>query len=205
MHLAITGFGPFGDHEENVTAVLAKEAEEPPDHSLAKKVLGVSFRGLEKRYLRWLDRENPDAILHLGLAADSGVIRLERMASRFGDDRERKGPPIQLAGPAGLETAVDLHRLASKLRRRGLPATQSLHAGNYLCNYLYYLSLRWLEEQGRPGQALFVHLPYSTEEIVKLSVRSDRCYASLPYEMLEQAVRMSLAEVASLAEAAQDS
>jgi len=44
------------------------------------------------------------------------------------------------------------------LKKKGFDVTLSDNAGRFVCNYVYYHSLRFAEEKGH--KSLFVHVPF---------------------------------------------
>jgi len=72
------------------------------------------------------------------------------------------------------------------LRADGIPATASRDAGGYLCNHVFYVLMRTLEERPRVRGG-FVHVPLLPEQAL------DRATPTLPLEMLVRAARTILA------------
>lgn len=138
----VTGFGPFPGVPRNVSGELARR-----------------FGGIVLP-TEWCSEVALPAgciVLHLGVSRRAGDLVLEQCA--YADRRRRTDAAgampaaARQPGPSLLTTPFDARRLAAALRRAGHPAVASRQPGRYLCNAVYYASLR----AGVP--ALFVHIP----------------------------------------------
>jgi len=110
--------------------------------------------------------DEPVMLIHTGLADLRTRINLERFALNLRDyrmpDNGQHQPVdehIDEQGPEGLRTTIPLNALANRLGSQGFLCEVSNHAGSFLCNEVYYRSLRWLQTSTRPGAALFIHFP----------------------------------------------
>ena len=56
-----------------------------------------------------------------------------------------------------LQTSLPVEEITKSLTSMGHPVMPSDDAGRFVCNYVYYHSLRFAEEQGI--KSLFVHVP----------------------------------------------
>ena len=106
-------------------------------------------------------------LLHLGVDVTSDVFRLERRACNTATFRVPDVDGVQLKNErvceeceagAWLESSLPVAALAQTLRERGVAAVDSEDAGQYLCNFLYCLSLQRLKEYGFDA-CLFLHCP----------------------------------------------
>ena len=105
-------------------------------------------------------REQPDAILHLGLAARRRNVTVETRARNiattikpdargaFATQRAQNGRA------ASLRASWDTTLLVARLRSSGIDAAGSIDAGDYVCNAALWRSL---EAEAAP--AVFVHVP----------------------------------------------
>lgn len=152
----ITGFGPFGDFDENPSAELAGCFNR--DHAL----LEVSYNYVYEFWDALLKEGAYDTVICLGLAATAPKMRLELFArNKVGDRPDVRGETwstdfiVEEAPPCLGSTIMppDLIFAASHLLD-GHYLELSTNPGDYLCNFLYYLMLA-----GHPGQVGFVHIP----------------------------------------------
>lgn len=161
--LLVTGFGPFPTMPRNPSATLATRVATSPRW----RVLGVDARGrvLTTAYAAIgaeLDpalRAGPDALVMIGVAGRSHLVRFEtRATSRrsvlFPDAAGETAELAAAASPAtARRTTVPTAAALVILRRHGVPARASRDAGRYLCNASYFHAL------GRMPGAVFVHIP----------------------------------------------
>ena len=185
----LTGFEPFASFSVNPTQRLAKEIKACLGIQLKSQVLAVDFAQMQDEYPKILSDYQPTFILNLGLNAGANVVMLEHFAQNLGvPPNESSYFPILEGEPMAYKTNLNVDFLAHKLCEKGIPSMVSNHAGNYLCNYVYYHSLHYVGIRG--GSALFMHLPFHTEYICELASDLNRSYASLPYSYLKNAVQI---------------
>jgi pyroglutamyl-peptidase len=172
-----TGFEPFGEHEFNPSAVVAEEAARAAGATF--ELLTVTFDAARKAGEASRDY---DLVVHVGLAAATPWIRLERFAHNLrmaADDPGQERDPdavraLDEAAPLALATTVDIGKL-----RRALVADwdvrHSRDAGTYVCNATYFWTLRLVPS----ARAVFVHVPaWSAEESARFGAALGREIAS---------------------------
>jgi pyroglutamyl-peptidase len=147
----VTGFGSFGEFEQNPTEVLACGC---PTHH----VLRVSFSAVDQ-FLAGLDLPEGCIWVQLGVSAKAKKLTFELAA------RNQNGVSADVDGitkPGEIEPGppVLLGTLWDQAIQDSLPFDfeVSSDAGGYLCNYLYYRSLRRFPH-ARIG---FLHVPPET-------------------------------------------
>ncbi len=164
----LTAFDPYGPWKENASwlAMVELLSEIPPEPQLATWRIAVDYREAENRIDACL-RDVPDFAIHLGQAPGADRLLLEAVAL---NRREPAGGgrlvPLDPDGPLAYETSLPVDRLAEQLVSAGYPASRSAHAGTYLCNALYYFSLRRIAQRQLPTQALFVHVPLAPRQLL---------------------------------------
>jgi len=159
----VTGFEPFGGLPHNPSeALLALLPEAIGGRPLQKALLPVDTERVGEA-LCTLYREGPEAVLHLGLAEKRPLISVERLAVNLLDferpdngGRVLEDTPIVPEGPLALPARFPVKEVLRRWREAGIPGSQSLSAGSYLCNQVFYLSLYHLPEEVPVG---FLHLP----------------------------------------------
>jgi pyroglutamyl-peptidase len=162
----VTGFGPFPGVRINPTGRLM----ELVSRRLARGFSGITAHGgrLTVRYAlaraeleALLADARPEAVLLLGLASRSRMVRVERHARRLdsplhpdaggtGGAAHAPGSDLPLTSTAALGPAL------AAMQRAGIRARISPSAGRYLCNAVYAAALE--RAAGRP--VLFVHVPW---------------------------------------------
>ncbi|WP_402465844.1 pyroglutamyl-peptidase I [Isoptericola aurantiacus] len=167
MKVLLTGFEPFGGDTVNESweAVRGVPSRIGPEVEVVTACLPVTFAGAAAECRHLLDRHAPDAVIAVGLAAGTDVIRLERVAVNVVDaripDNDGLAPvdvPVVPGGPAAYFSTLPLKASLTALRDVGLPVAVSNTAGTYVCNALFYeLQHALAERSGVPSG--FVHVP----------------------------------------------
>ena len=83
---------------------------------------------------------------------------------------------------------------ADQLRRAGIPADVSFHAGTFLCNAVLYWAHHICSQANYRTQSVFVHLPLTPAK----AAESPRPQPSLATPLAAQALRIMLAEMAEM-------
>jgi pyrrolidone-carboxylate peptidase len=159
MKLLLYGFGPYDNHESNISAELVESLRLPSN--VQREVFEVRFdRGM---FVEAVDSHDPDLILGLGQSARSRRIRIERKAlNRMGERGEAKRS-ISRRGPEHLFMTL------------GIPhdgrARLSYDAGTYVCNFSMYVLAEHCMQRGK--QIGFIHLPKCCDRVVAASFVCD--------------------------------
>ncbi len=165
--LLVTGFGPFGDHTDNPSALaverLAEDWSAPSGTRLVTAVLPVSFARATAQLASLIAEHRPAVVLSVGLAAGRERIGLERVALNLADARipdvdgaQPVDVPVLPGEPLARLTTLPVKAALAALRDAGLPAELSLSAGSYVCNAVMYAGL---SRAGDGVPAGFVHIP----------------------------------------------
>jgi len=173
--ILLTGFGPFPGISDNTSARLVETLTDagsfaPRDCELHTQVLPTEWGAVLMLVPRLLKSVQPDVTIHFGVSRQTRSLRIERSAhNRIVPRVDAAGVlparrTIHVDGPARLDSNVHVPRLAATLRENGVPANSSVHAGSYLCNFLYYHSLSWAMSRDTAAQMLFVHIPVARSE-----------------------------------------
>jgi len=75
----------------------------------------------------------------------------------------RTGQKIVPDGPLAYQSTLPLLQMREALRQRGIPAIISNHAGNYVCNHVFYLARHEVERLGNGSLCGFIHVPQISE------------------------------------------
>ncbi len=161
--LLVTGFGPFPSVPRNPSGVLARGVAASPRWRVLGieagcLVLPTTYRALGTSLAPALARA-PDAVLMIGVAARSRVVRVEwrataRRSLLFPDAAGAlAGKPVLACREPGRRTSVAPVKALRPLRAAGIPSRISRDAGRYLCNAAYHQAL------ASPCPVLFVHVP----------------------------------------------
>lgn len=190
MKVLLTGFGLFHDFSANPTELLVQHFPELPNIMLKKLVFKVDFETVAQKYTTELTAFNPDLIINLGLNATANTIQLEEFALNTAVPNQTI---IVEHAPTAYRSTLPLYALSKRLNQAGIPSQVSQHAGTYLCNFIYYHSLHYMQK--KKGAAVFVHLPFSTELVCQFALQNQRTYPSLPMATLQKAIKLLIQDV----------
>lgn len=170
MTILVTGFDTFGNLSFNPTEVIVAQLAADPKQSFGEElrchVLPTAYDTAATAITNLIDETLPSLVLGLGVSRSRDKVCLERFALNLDDaaieDNAgciRRGEEIVRGGPTALQTNVDLSAVLTQLADVGVPAEISNHAGTFVCNHVYYRTLRRFENQRPQVRCLFVHVP----------------------------------------------
>jgi pyroglutamyl-peptidase len=197
----VTGFEPFGAHSVNPTEGLAKaiDGRRVGDFSVMGVVLPVHHADTASRLGALLAETNPEAILHLGLAAGRARVALERVAINAMDYEvpdnagyRASGEPCIVGGPTAYLSTLPLPTIVKALVDEGIPAYTSNTAGTYLCNRTLYWTLHTVRNMPRPPRVGFIHFPLLPAMVAATGLEQ----ASMDFPLMLRAVETVLGVIA---------
>jgi pyrrolidone-carboxylate peptidase len=142
--ILLYGFGPYDNHETNISGELVREIRLP---GVQRRVFDVCFD--RSMFIDAVDACDPDLVIGLGQSARSRKIRIERKAVNLMGERSEKKRPINRQGPEQIFMPLDI-----PYDER---ARLSYDAGTYVCNFSMYVIADHFRGSGRLSG--FVHLP----------------------------------------------
>jgi pyroglutamyl-peptidase len=171
--ILVTGFSPFLGEQINPSAIILDWIQNEFGARVDTALLPVSFQQAPEIVRNYLSAKSYDMILMLGQAGGRARISLERVALNWVEtdhpDEEafkpQQGGILQEGEPA-LFSSLPLTEWKEKLQSANLPVEISLSAGGYVCNFLYYQTLHWLQENQKAASACFIHVPYLPQQVV---------------------------------------
>ena len=197
----MTGFEPFGAHSVNPTEGLAKavDGRHVGDFAVVGVVLPVHHADTARRLAGLLAETNPEAILHLGLAAGRARLALERVAVNVMDYEvpdnagyRAGGEPCVPGGPTAYFSTLPLPAIVKALVDEGVPAYTSNTAGTYLCNQTLYWTLHAVRNMPRPPRVGVVHFPLLPAMVAATGLEQ----ASMDFPLMLRAVETVLGVIA---------
>jgi pyroglutamyl-peptidase len=165
--LLVTGFGPFPGWERNPTPAMVRAVQRLrlPGVRIVGHVFNTVYAEVARDLPALIARHRPDAILLFGLAGRATHVRIEMHAHNVATRRTKDAsgafhvsPEIRADAPWRVATGFRCGPLVQRLRRAGLNARPSPSAGEYLCNFAYWLALETVARR-EAKRALFVHVP----------------------------------------------
>lgn len=194
----ITAFGPFAQWEQNASwlALQALTRDMPISCEIVTRLYPVNFS--EARVRIASDLSMPfDAMIHLGQSAKATGIELEQFAlnaKRDALDPKDQYELLEQDGPAAFRSRLPLASFAAAIRKEGIPAKVSTHAGTYLCNAMLYWSHYFSQAWETTTLSTFMHLPLDPSQIIEV----DEEHPSQPAEISAFAIRILLERIVSL-------
>lgn len=170
MKLLFTGFAPFDGGTSNPSYDCLKSLPKQLDGAeIQIAQLPVSFSAGPQTLLELLNREQPQAVVCLGLAAGRKCITPEKVGINFANaripDNDGAQPVFQVlqeSGPDAYFSTLPLPSMLEALEKAGIPAALSCTAGSYVCNSILYHLMAWATPRHIP--AGFIHVP-STDAV----------------------------------------
>lgn len=161
--ILLTGFTPFGTHLINPSELIVQhlQGSRIDNFCIVGQVLPVVLQSLAEQIQQLLFEHQPSAVLSLGLAANTGMIRLERLAVNCADFElpdnaglQCRNQPLFAGGVAGLRSTLKFTEIQQVLLAQDFATELSDDAGRYLCNAALYYFLQY-----STVPCGFVHLP----------------------------------------------
>ena len=186
----ITAFEPYDHWTDNSSwlALVELTRTMSRDAYIVTRRYPVDFDEVRERLDQDLS-QGFDYALHLGQAPGSSRIQLEAVGLNVGgNSRAPSEQRITLVedGPVAYRSQLPLDSWIPELRKAGIPAAVSYHAGTYLCNATLYLTHHFIEQKGLSTQATFIHLPLDVSQVSQI----DADLASMPSSISAHAVRL---------------
>ncbi|XP_040375179.1 pyrrolidone-carboxylate peptidase isoform X2 [Rosa chinensis] len=180
----VTGFKKFQGVAENPTEIIVNNLKTyvekrglPSGLTLGSctilETAGVGaspalYKAMESGISKTDSNTNDQVVwLHLGVNSGAMKFAIERQAVneatfRCPDEfgwQPQQFPIIEADGEISRarETSCSIDAILKILKKKGFDVAVSDDAGRFVCNYVYYHSLRFAEEKGH--KSLFVHVP----------------------------------------------
>lgn len=192
----LTAFEPYDRWKANASwlALVQLTHSLPSRPQLVTRLYPVDFGVMKERLAEDL-QQNFDYALHLGQAPGSSRIQLEAVGLNIGGSYSQSPDqyrPLVEDGPVAYRTSLPVGDWAVKLRRAGIPAQVSYHAGTYLCNATLYWSHYVAERTAIRTKSAFMHVPLDVSQAVNESHGTPSLSAGLTAE----AIKLILEELA---------
>jgi len=193
--ILVTAFEPYDCWSENSSWLTLIEFTRQLNSGakVTTRLYPVDFAVVKQRLEGDL-ADHHDYVLHLGQAPGSAQVRLEAIGVNVGAESRECPDNVRTLvpdGPVAYRSQLPLAQWAEMLRKAGIPATVSYHAGTYLCNAILYLSHYLSEKRGLHTQTTFIHLPLDTSQ----AARQKKELPALPAAVCAGALRMIVGEL----------
>lgn len=171
LRVLVTGFEPFNNARLNPSEslVMGLGFDDVAGAEIITKVLPVVYSKSAEELIALINEYKPDAVLCFGQAEGRKEISIERFAVNLDDasiadnsGTKRVDQKIQTEGPEAFTSTLPVKQIVSALKAEGIPAAQSLSAGSFVCNHIFYEMQFALAGTG--VKSGFVHVPLMTEQ-----------------------------------------
>lgn len=167
----LTGFGPFPGVRRNASDALARRLASAARHrftgsTFIHAMLPTEWVTAPLMLEDLMIAHRPDFALHFGVSHQAEGLVFETSARNAAEKVDAAGikPTTNELMPNQPEvrlTELPAARVVNRLRRIGVPANVSHDAGAYLCNAIFFHSLRLGRLCNPDGQSAFIHVPVS--------------------------------------------
>lgn len=174
MTVLLTGYEPFGDHDVNPSARVARELDGTTvaGERVVGEVLPVDFGRTAEVVAELVADHDPTAVVSTGLAGGREAVSVERVGLNLNDcagtpDNDGSEPRAEPIDPDGADAhfaTLPVRDCVSAVIEAGIPARVSNSAGSHLCNNVLYATRELAERRGLDYRSGFVHLPYLPEQ-----------------------------------------
>lgn len=184
--ILVTGFGPFGNHRINASWEAVKLLpDELMGYRILKKQIPVCYKDVDETIPEMWNEFKPKLVIHVGVSSEARNITIEKAANRkgyeevdcFGKKCSTGNVCSASLGEDYLNTNIDVARVCDMLNSDDniIKYCSSENAGRYLCEYIYYTSLR----RDR-NKCIFIHVPplgspYTSEQLCNGIIRIIEC------------------------------
>jgi pyroglutamyl-peptidase len=145
--ILITSFRPWRAHQRSNSSddllTQLQRAGRLPANAILLRQITVNFELAPIQVIPQICLYQPKLIVCCGMAERRPYLSLERQGAHQGELRQ---------------TRLDLPALV----RNTLHTQISDDAGSFVCNYLYYRLLDYVQQQALASQVLFIHVPVLT-------------------------------------------
>jgi len=178
--IIITGFEPFDKEIVNPSQEILKHLDHIKEKFQVHTILlPVTVKEAGRVITEAIEVEQPHYVISFGLNGSISHIALERVAINIVDARipdnngeKPKDMIINPDGPVAYWSTLPLRKMEAGLKKAGVPASLSYSAGTYICNYVMYSALDYVERRGLPTKAGFIHIPFLPEQCLENPRRS---------------------------------
>ena len=172
MKILLTAFDPFGKASQNPSLEALNRIDPTAfEAEIVKLALPTAFGTAFTAVRSAIDREQPDAVIALGVAGGRSAITPERVAINISDagiaDNEGYQPVDSVIiedGPPAYFATLPVKQIVAAIKAAGLPAALSNSAGTYVCNHVMYGILDRLAQSDTNAIGGFIHVPFMSEQ-----------------------------------------
>jgi pyroglutamyl-peptidase len=167
----LTGFEPFGKASLNPSGEIIKTLKDQTIEGieLSTMILPVEYSKASTCLLGKIQEVKPDVVISLGQAEGRKEISFERIAvniagARIADNAgiSKTDEAIEVEGRDAYFTTLPYAKMIAAIQELGVPVGQSLSAGTFICNEIFYQMQKELSSSTRISG--FIHVPLQEEQ-----------------------------------------
>lgn len=174
MKILLTGFKPFGTHMMNPTEELLINFKNKNETiELKHLIMDTSYIESSKQIRDCIRTFVPDVIVSFGLGGGRSCVEVERIAINVIDSNlpDNNGNVIhdqciRADGPLAYASKLPIKKIIEALKENSIPARVSNSAGTYVCNYIMYDMLYFVEHHYPQIKCGFIHVPYVHSQVL---------------------------------------
>lgn len=161
----VTGFEPFANYDINPSEIVAMQLNGSyiGNVFVLGIVLPVDYERAEEILHNLIRKYEPSIILCTGLEYNARKINVERIAinlkSIYVDGKWKGIEVINRSALFILFSNIPVDRIVNEIKSEGIKARQSLFAGTYLCNYVFFIMLNHVLHSNEDIKVGFIHFP----------------------------------------------
>lgn len=169
QRVLVTGFGPFPGVPVNPSAALAeagvRHLRQHGQVAAEAHILMTDWEAGPQGLVSALNEMRPTHLIMLGVSHRAATLCIETLARNAMESVDVSGrhpatERIEHGGADIRHSRWPSRQIVRTLRRSGIAAVRSRHAGHYLCNRVLYEALRHREDAASDLQCCgFVHIP----------------------------------------------
>jgi pyroglutamyl-peptidase len=175
MRAVVMGFEAFAG-KMNPSGLIAKSLNDSSidELQISGYEIPEDFYKLPGVVKRLVETQAPNIVIGTGWDYIS-KIKVERIAlnlqnSEFGEvtvpdnyNHEPNGREVIHNAALALRSTLPAEKIVSRLKKKGIPAYVSYHAGTHCCNTVMYSAIYYALKKNRKAQAGFIHIPPVSE------------------------------------------
>jgi len=201
VRILLTAFDKYDCWTTNASwlALIEFTRNLPTVAEVTTRLYPVELNEMKEKLVNDL-KANYDFVFHIGQAPKSSCIQLEEIAINVvssGKTIEHSDAVGQVCsgGPDAYRCELVVQAYAQALRKAGIPAQVSFHAGTFLCNAMLYWSCRLADVLELSTKSMFIHVPLATSQVLELDEPLPFMASSMVGEALTLLVKLAVHEV----------
>lgn len=201
--IILTGFDIFGPYSFNPSKDLVFYYNSKfiaGQEQIIGAVLPCTYFGAFKELAGIIDRENPYAIISVGLSSSVKGVRIETtfknlMNGKYpdADGYDPKNVPIENGAPEALISTADNIHLLGLLYEKNIPVEISTNADAYICNSLGYQTTQKIIDEHLPIKNMFIHIPWTDNYRGEVESHPDKIF--IKKQKLHEAIEILIKNI----------